>query len=116
LLPVPELQLYVQDPLATVQSYEPQNNFRVDYGFWDGEQLIAVEIDGAEPEGYAKDVRRDRLLRNAGVEVIHILNVELARHKARTLDKLLPDKFFGHGFEFEGFLTYIAAWPKGYQE
>ena len=79
LLPIPELQLYVQDPLASVQSYEPNNNFRVDYGFWDGERLIAVEIDGAEPEGYAKDIRRDRLLRRAGVDVIHILNLELER-------------------------------------
>jgi hypothetical protein len=58
LLPIPELQLYVQDPLATTQSYQPDNNFRVDYGFWDGEKLIAVEIDGAEPAGYARDSAR----------------------------------------------------------
>jgi hypothetical protein len=37
LLPIPELQLYVQDPLAGTVSYQPDNNFRVDYGFWDGE-------------------------------------------------------------------------------
>ena len=102
LLPIPELQLYVQDPLASVRSYEPKNNFRVDYGFWDGERLTAVEIDGAEPEGYAKDIRRDRLLRRAGVDVIHILNLELEKHKARALDQLLPTKFFGVGWDFEG--------------
>jgi hypothetical protein len=102
LLPIPELQLYVQDPLAAVQSYEPNNNFRVDYGFWDGEKLTAIEIDGAEPAGYARDIRRDRLLRRAGVDVIHILNIELERHKARALDQLLPDKFFGVGWDFEG--------------
>jgi hypothetical protein len=78
LLPIPELQLYVQDPLSEKISYQPDNNFRVDYGFWDGEKLIAVEIDGAEPAGYAKDIRRDRLLKRAGVEVIHILNLEIA--------------------------------------
>jgi hypothetical protein len=72
LLPIPELQLYVQDPLAATRSYQPDNNFRVAYGFWDGEKLTAVEIDGAEPEGYARDIRRDRLLRRAGVAVIHI--------------------------------------------
>jgi hypothetical protein len=33
--------------------YEPSNNFRVDFGFWTGTQLIAIEIDGNEPEGYA---------------------------------------------------------------
>jgi very-short-patch-repair endonuclease len=93
--------------LASVESYEPKNNFRVDFGFWDGQQLIAVEIDGAEPEGYAKDIRRDRLLRRAGVDVIHILNLELERHKGRALDELLPAKFFGHGWNFEGFKPHF---------
>lgn len=102
LLPIPELQLYVQDPLATTKSYQPDNNFRVDYGFWNGEQLIAVEIDGAEPEGYARDIRRDRLLRRAGVDVIHILNIEIARHKARALIQLLPRSFFGFDWDYEG--------------
>ncbi len=79
--PYPELQLYVQDPLAETKTYQPDNNFRVDYGFWNGEKLIAIDIDGAEPAGYAKDIRRDRLLRRAGVDVIHILNLELTKHK-----------------------------------
>jgi very-short-patch-repair endonuclease len=64
--------------------------------------LIAVEIDGAEPAGYARDIRRDRLLRRAGVDVIHILNIELERHKLRALHKLLPSKFFGHDWDYEG--------------
>jgi hypothetical protein len=102
LLPIPEMQIYVRDPLASANSYQPDNNFRVDYGFWDGTQLIAVEIDGAEPSGYARDIRRDRLLRGAGVQVIHILNVELAKHRGRALQKLLPARFFGHGWDFEG--------------
>jgi hypothetical protein len=102
LLPIPELQLYVQDPLAETKTYHPDNNFRVDYGFWNGEKLIAVEIDGADPEGYARDVRRDRLLRRAGVDVIHILNLELAKYKARALIELLPPQFFGHHWDYEG--------------
>jgi hypothetical protein len=102
LLPIPELQLYVQDPLAEKVSYQPDNNFRVDYGFWDGEKLIAVEIDGAEPAGYARDIRRDRLLRRAGVDVIHILNLEIERHKARALVQLLPRRFFGLDWSYEG--------------
>ncbi|KRR21386.1 hypothetical protein CQ14_06975 [Bradyrhizobium lablabi] len=103
LLPIPELQLYVQDPLAETKSYQPDNNFRVDYGFWNGEQLIAVEIDGAEPAGYARDIRRDRLLRRAGVDVIHILNLEIAKHGARALIELLPRNFFGFDWSYEGF-------------
>lgn len=111
LVPIPEMQLYVQDPLASVESYEPQNNFRVDFGFWDGERLTAVEIDGAEPEGHARDVRRDRMLRRAGVDVIHILNFELAKHKARALAELLPAKFFGHGWDFPGITPALWGWP-----
>jgi hypothetical protein len=33
LLPVPEMQLYVADPLEEDWSFEPTNNFRVDFGF-----------------------------------------------------------------------------------
>jgi hypothetical protein len=102
LLPIPEMKLYVQDPLAEVETYEPKNNFRVDFGFWDGERLTAVEIDGAEPAGYARDIRRHRLLRRAGVDVIHIMNTELHKYKARALNELLPAKFFGDGWDFEG--------------
>jgi hypothetical protein len=102
LLPIPELQLYVQDPLAEKVSYQPDNNFRVDYGFWNGENLIAVEIDGAEPAGYARDIRRDRLLRRAGVDVIHITNWELGTHKAHALTQLLPRQFFGFDWNYEG--------------
>jgi hypothetical protein len=102
LLPIPELQLYVQDPLAEKRSNQPDNNFRVDYGFWDGDKLIAVEIDGAAPEGYARDIRRDRLLRKAGVDVIHITNWEIETHKARALVKLLPKQFFGFDWNYRG--------------
>jgi hypothetical protein len=51
LLPIPEMQLYVKDPLEddTSTTYEPSNNFRVDFGFCTGESLIAIEIDGSEP-------------------------------------------------------------------
>jgi hypothetical protein len=37
LLPIPELQLYVQDPLAETKSYQLDNNFRVDYGLGTGQ-------------------------------------------------------------------------------
>jgi hypothetical protein len=95
LLPIPQMQLYVEDPLEDDWSatYEPSNNFRVDFGFWTGESLIAIEIDGSEPSGYARDVRRDRLLRRAEVDVIHILNTEIARHGESVIAKLLPPVF-----------------------
>ncbi len=94
-LPIPEMQIYVADPLDDF-AYEPNNNFRVDYGFWDGQRLIAVEIDGAEPAGYARDVRRDRMLRRGGVDVIHILNAEIEKHGERAIRNLLPFGFLGN--------------------
>jgi very-short-patch-repair endonuclease len=66
-------------------TFEPNNNFRVDFGFWTGTKLIAVEIDGNEPEGYARDIRRDRLLRRADVDVVHILNTEIDKHGGENL-------------------------------
>jgi hypothetical protein len=91
LLPIPEMQVYVHDPLAESWSFEPNNNFRVDFGFWTGSKLVAVEIDGGEPEGYAKDIRRDR---RADIDVIHILNVELQRHGRKAIRELIPREIF----------------------
>jgi hypothetical protein len=93
MLPIPEMQVYVHDPLVDDwTAFEPTNNFRVDFGFWTGTQLVAVEIDGHEPEGYSQDVRRDRLLRRADVDVIHILNTEIMQHSDRVIGTLLPDE------------------------
>jgi hypothetical protein len=105
LLPIPEMQIYVADPLDDETGYEPSNNFRVDYGFWDGQQLIAVEIDGAEPAGYARDIRRDRMLRRAGIDVIHILNVEIEKHGEDAVGLLLPRSFLGNPYN---------AWSRPY--
>jgi hypothetical protein len=95
LLPIPEAQIYVVDPLNDPYGHYPQNNFRMDFVFWNGKRLVAVEIDGSEPEGYARDVRRDRLLRRAGIEVVHILNPELEKHGNRALQILLPRDILG---------------------
>ena len=90
LLPIPQMQVYVEDILDQRWSFEPTNNFRVDFGFWTGTQLVAVEMDGNEPEGYAADVRRDRLLRRANVDVVHILNTEIDKHGRDLMVPLLP--------------------------
>jgi len=93
LLPIPEMQIYVSDPLENPYAREPSNNFRVDYGFWNGTKIVAIEIDGGEPEGYARDVRRDRMLRRANIDVIHILNMEVEKHGMRIINRLLPSEF-----------------------
>jgi very-short-patch-repair endonuclease len=88
------MQIYVHDPLEDDWSgrFEPSNNFRVDFGFWTGTNLIAVEIDGNEPDGYARDIRRDRLLRRANVDVVHILNTEIDRHGKKVIRHVLPER------------------------
>lgn len=92
LLPVPEAQLYCPDPLEDEYRADPKHNFRVDFCFWDGAQLVGVEIDGWEPQGYAADVRRNRLLQRSGVELIHITNRELEQYGSRVIRKLLPER------------------------
>tara|TARA_R110002094_G_scaffold220476_1_gene193252 strand:- start:1290 stop:2111 length:822 start_codon:yes stop_codon:yes gene_type:complete len=90
LLPIPQVQIYCEDPLDKRFSAAPSNNFRVDFGFWTGKELVAVEVDGYEPSGYERDLRRDRMLRRAGVDLVHILNKELEEHGRRVITKLLP--------------------------
>jgi hypothetical protein len=97
LMPIPQMQLYVHDVLDYSQwTFEPNNNFRVDFGFWTGTKLIAVEIDGNEPEGYARDIRRDRLLRRADVDVVHILNTEIDKHGGENLMVALLPQSIAH--------------------
>ncbi len=91
LLPIPQAQFYCHDPLQP-RTFIPENNFRVDFGFWTGTDFYAVEIDGREPEGYAADVRKDRLLRRAGVDLIHILNTEIMEHSKKIIHALLPTR------------------------
>jgi hypothetical protein len=101
LLPIPEMQIYVNDPITDGwATYEPMNNFRIDFGFWTGSQIVAVEIEGYEPQGYSHDVRRDRLLRRAEVDVIHILNEEIDEYGDRVLT-VLPETILSRWFQQE---------------
>jgi very-short-patch-repair endonuclease len=91
LTPIPQAQFYCDDPLAPY-TFTPDNNFRVDFAFWTGTKFIAVEIDGNEPGGYAQDIRRDRLLRRAGIDLVHILNTEIVEYPAKVIRSLLPSE------------------------
>ncbi len=90
LAPLPQAHLYMQDPLSDTYSFEPQRMVRVDFAFWTGKQLVAVEIDGASHVGSPDHVKRDRMLQRAGVHVIHILNEELLEHGAKAINRLMP--------------------------
>lgn len=64
--------------------------FKVDFAFWTGKRIIAIEIDGSSHVGSELHIRKDRMLQKAGVMVIHILNSELLKYGVKTLEKLLP--------------------------
>ncbi len=95
-LPLPQAHLYLDDPLRkqlddlNAFSSVPGDMFKVDFAFWSGTRLVAVEIDGGSHIGSESHVRKDRMLQRAGVEVVHILNSELKEFGEKAISALLP--------------------------
>jgi hypothetical protein len=95
LMPLPQAHLYLLDPLSkTGGAYDPQRMVKVDFAFWTGTRIVAIEIDGGSHIGSEDHVTKDRLLQRAGVTVIHILNQELLQHGTDAITKLLPEDVF----------------------
>jgi hypothetical protein len=90
LLPLPQAHLYVHDPLRPRAFGSPSNMFKVDFTFWTGTKIVAVEVDGKSHVGDEKHITKDRMLQRAGVHVIHILNKELLEHDTKVMRALLP--------------------------
>lgn len=90
LMPLPQAHLYLVDSLQDDYSFVPKNMVKVDFAFWTGKEIVAVEIDGSSHVGSESHARKDRLLQRAGVPVIHILNDELLRHQKKAVSRLLP--------------------------
>ena len=90
LFPLPQAHLYLHDPLQGGYTFVPENMFKVDFAFWTGKQIVAVEIDGESHVGSRSHVRKDRLMQRADVAVIHILNNELHEFGTNVISKLLP--------------------------
>lgn len=90
LMPLPQAHLYLQNPLEDGFSFMPKNMVKVDFAFWTGATIIAVEIDGASHIGSEKHIEKDRMLQRAGVSVIHILNSELLKHGDKVISRLMP--------------------------
>jgi len=92
LMPLPQAHLYVRDPFADYHDtkFYPERMFKVDFAFWTGDRIVAVEIDGSSHIGDTKHVEKDRMLARAGVHVIHILNDEIDKHKDKAVRVLLP--------------------------
>jgi hypothetical protein len=93
LLPLPQAHIYVNNPMEPEQySYEgvPKSMCKIDFAFWTGEQIIAVEIDS--PRKITKDlIPRRRMLEEAGIKVINILHTEIEQlDDPRVMEGLLP--------------------------
>ncbi len=90
LLPLPQAHLYLNDPLNDRWSFPPERMVKVDFAFWTGQRILALEIDGASHVGSEQHVVKDRLLKRAGVDVVHFLHSELLKHGKRLIMDLLP--------------------------
>jgi hypothetical protein len=90
MMPLPQAHLYQSDPMEDTFHFVPNRMMKVDFAFWTGKQLIAVEIDGSSHSGSEAHIRKDRLLQRSGVQVIHILNNELEKYGLKVIRKLLP--------------------------
>lgn len=88
LLPLPQAHLYLWDPLDHA-SFTPPYMVKIDFAYWTGEKIIAVEIDSSNQVSSEK-LQRDRRLQRSRVSVVHILNSELMEYGTRTIERLLP--------------------------
>lgn len=107
LLPLPQAHLYLDDPLhkenvdwdSPSELDWPKNMMMVDFLFWDGEQMIVVEVDGKSHVSSMKEklilakrhIEKDRLLlRSKNIYLIHITNGEIEEFGSSIFYKLFP--------------------------
>jgi hypothetical protein len=88
LLPMPEIWIYAKDTILEQQG----KWYRSDIGFWTGERLILVEIQGGSHVGKAEDVARFRAINSLDqVDVIYLHNDEIHHLKCSDIMRLLPE-------------------------
>lgn len=102
LLPLPQVHLYVEDPLKEELSFIPPKMFMIDFAFWTGEKIVAVEIDGSSHVGSEEHIQKDRMLQRAGISVRHILNSELMKYGTKTIELLLPKEITEYWWNITG--------------
>ncbi|MEA5528809.1 DUF559 domain-containing protein [Dolichospermum sp. UHCC 0684] len=90
IMPLPQAHLYQNDPMEDDFHFAPNRMMKVDFAFWTGERLVAVEIDGSSHSGSEAHIHKDRLLQRSGVQVIHILNNEITKYGMKVIHRLLP--------------------------
>lgn len=101
-LPLPQAHIYVNNPIKLEQhsdEYVPKSMFKMDFAFWTGEQIIAIEIDS--PRKLIKDlIPRRRMLEDAGIKVINVLHHEIEQlDEPRVMERLLPESMHFAGLD-----------------
>ncbi len=79
-------------PLPRAHLPAGSGSVRVDFAFWDGEHLVAVDVASDEAKGAAWDSRR-AALDAAGIQRIEIPAAEIARDDPALLIRRLPPAF-----------------------
>jgi hypothetical protein len=92
LLPLPQAHLYLEDDLLACKTHMQ----KVDFAFWTGHRIVAIEID-SDNKQLPDVVRRDRRYRDSGIEVIHILNSEIEEFMSSIMN-LLPQELNSQNF------------------
>ncbi|NUN63690.1 DUF559 domain-containing protein [Pseudanabaena biceps] len=90
MMPLPQAHLYATDPMENSYHFAPNKMMKVDFAFWTGKRLVAVEIDGSSHSGSEAHIQKDRLLQRSGVQVVHILNSEISNYGMKVIKRLLP--------------------------
>jgi hypothetical protein len=112
MMPLPQAHLYATDPMEDSYHFAPNKMMKVDFAFWTGKGLVAVEIDGSSHSGSEAHIQKDRLLQRSGVHVVHILNNEISKYGEKVIRRLLPPEIthFWKSAE-EKYRTNPLAWP-----
>lgn len=94
LRPLPRAHLWAPENDKTAE-FDSTGWIRVDFAFWSGAEIIAIDLTGTETRGRSHAGRSDRLARH-GVKVIEIPNVVLTEAEPEIFAASLPAEF--HGF------------------
>jgi hypothetical protein len=85
LRPLPRAHLWIP-------KFDGGRMFRVDFAFWTGAEIVAIELRGSETETKS-DARREEILTQNGVRVVQISHDLLTEARARDYAARLPAEF-----------------------
>ncbi len=94
LRPLPRAHLWAPEN-AEIREFDAGQMLRVNFAFWTGAEIVAIDLIGTETRGEAHATRRNRLTRN-GVKIIEMRHEYLGETRSSDFAASLPPEF--HGF------------------